>query len=180
MSGTSPIKVLLTGQPGTGKTTLLIKLARSLERLNPRGFYTEEVRDVTSGQRTGFRIRTLSGRQGVLSRAGKGVGPRVGKYVVDVAEVDRLCVPEMDCPEEGGLVLIDEIGKMECLSPAFRDAAVRLMGSGCPVVATIAKRGGPFIDSLKTGAGMRVVEVTRENRDLLCDRLLREIGEAVG
>ncbi|WP_447603863.1 nucleoside-triphosphatase [Nitrospira sp. Nam80] len=36
--------MLITGLPGTGKTTLLRGLANRLAKYNPRGFYTEEIR----------------------------------------------------------------------------------------------------------------------------------------
>ncbi len=41
------------------------------------------------------------------------------------------------------LFVVDEIGKMECFSNAFVQAATRLLDSSVPVLATItAKRGG--------------------------------------
>jgi nucleoside-triphosphatase len=36
--------ILITGQPGIGKTTLIKKLAEELADLRTVGFYTEEIR----------------------------------------------------------------------------------------------------------------------------------------
>jgi nucleoside-triphosphatase len=68
--------------------------------------------------------------------------PRVGRYGVDVAAIDAV-VDEVLAPRAGvDLHLVDEIGKMECLSPRFVRAMRALLDSGAPVVATIALRGG--------------------------------------
>ncbi|MCX5868585.1 MAG: hypothetical protein NT009_14105 [Proteobacteria bacterium] len=59
--------LLLTGRPGIGKTTAIIKTVKllSLSGIRPHGFFTEEIRE--SGKRTGFQIQTLEGRTGTLS-----------------------------------------------------------------------------------------------------------------
>ncbi len=60
--------LLITGLPGTGKTTLLVRLARRLTYLYPAGFYTEEIRE--GSLRQGFRLVSLDGREGILAHAG--------------------------------------------------------------------------------------------------------------
>ena len=52
--------LLLTGQPGTGRTAL-IKEALARTKVKGGGFYTGEIR--TGGIRQGFRIVTRSGRK---------------------------------------------------------------------------------------------------------------------
>ena len=44
--------LLITGLPGTGKTTVVMRLADRLKRVKAAGFYTEEIR--TGGARNGF------------------------------------------------------------------------------------------------------------------------------
>ncbi|MBI2218916.1 MAG: hypothetical protein HYU51_16645 [Candidatus Rokubacteria bacterium] len=48
-----------------------------------------------------------------------------------------------------GPVAVDEIGKMECLSRAFVEAVRALLDTAMPVVATVAARGGGFIEEVK-------------------------------
>ncbi len=57
-------KVLLTGRPGCGKTTLIKRVVNNLA-LPAGGFYTEEIRE--RGERVGFKIITLDDETAVLA-----------------------------------------------------------------------------------------------------------------
>ena len=106
--------ILITGLPGVGKTTLIRELAKRLAEYHPAGFYTEEIRN-KQGTREGFRLVTLCGRQLVLSHVNHPGPHRVGRYGVDVAGFERL-LAEIDLRHlPSQLIVIDEIGKMECL-----------------------------------------------------------------
>ncbi len=166
--------LLLTGQPGVGKTTLIRELTRRLAAHHPAGFYTEEIRSA-QGIREGFRLETLCGRALVLSHI-RHFGPhRVGRYGVDVAGFERL-LEELDLHRSPSpLVMIDEIGKMECYSPRFISDVTRLLDGPKPVVATIALKGRGFIREVKQRRDCRLVTVTRDNRDRLANELEREL-----
>jgi SagB-type dehydrogenase family enzyme len=58
------------------------------------GFTTAEVRD-PSGQRTGFQILTVEGKQAELARAGFRSSVQVGRYGVNLAAFERLALPEL-------------------------------------------------------------------------------------
>jgi hypothetical protein len=68
--------------------------------------------------------------------------------------------------------LVDEIGKMECLSPGFVAAMRALLDSGRPVVATIGERGGGFIAEAKQRPDVTLWRLTRDNRDAVPARIL--------
>ena len=75
--------ILITGQPGSGKTTLFRRLVDEFQDLNPVGFYTAEIRK--GGARRGFSLYGLNGRTGVLAHVDLRTGFQVGKYGVDVS-----------------------------------------------------------------------------------------------
>ncbi len=102
---------LLTGRPGTGKTSL-IKEAVARYRSRAGGFYTEEIR--SQGTRLGFKLVTLDGQEAVLSHVGIQSPYRVGKYGVDVGSLERVGVATLrQAVKERDLIVVDEIGKME-------------------------------------------------------------------
>ena len=161
--------LLITGLPGTGKTTLLMGLARRFARLVPGGFYTEEARE--RGMRRGFRLKSLDGREGVLADVGFGGPCRVGRYGVNLEGFEAFLASLDLLPHPSPLVFIDEIGKMECQSQRFVDLVETLLDSGKTVVATVAQQGEGLIKKVKGRPDSLLVEVTPMNRLTLQDEL---------
>jgi nucleoside-triphosphatase len=166
--------ILITGRPGVGKTTLLVALSRELSTARPTGFFTREIRE--RGKRRGFELVSLDGERMTLAHTDFAHGPRVGKYTVDLpgfeAFLDRLAPPE----DGAGLVLIDEIGKMECLSPKFNHYAERALDSPAPLLASVASKGGGFIDAVKKRDDVRLTDVTEDNREDLVHELKQSLA----
>jgi len=165
--------ILITGVPGIGKTTIIKKLADALNDLHPAGFYTLEIRE--GGVRKGFELVSLEGRKGILSHERIRSTHRVGKYGVDVKEFDVFLSYIPFFSEETGLIVIDEIGKMESLSNKFTALVREILGSEKPVIATIALKGGGIISEIKKRSDVQVFEISRENRDELTPEILRSV-----
>ena len=165
-------RILLTGLPGCGKTTVVRKVADLLRGL-ASGFYTEEIRD-GMGQRIGFQVISLEGKCGELARKGTGSGPRVGSYCVNVKDFERIALPSLEV-EERRVLLIDEIGKMECFSKEFVRRVEKAFESDTSILATIPLRGGDFIDKIRRRKDVEPILVTRENRDELPERLAAKL-----
>ena len=173
--GRNPHVLLLTGVPGIGKTTVIQRLATMLRGAQLRGFYTEEIRE--RGDRRGFRLVGFGGMTRIIAHIDFATTHRVGKYGVDVAAVDQAA--SMLTPDRGASIyLVDEIGKMECLSQRFVAAVRTLIAGRAPVVATIARRGTDFIAEVKRSENCVLWEVTRANRDELPSRVLAWVAEA--
>jgi nucleoside-triphosphatase len=163
-------RILLTGRPGIGKTTVVRKVA-DLLRGAASGFYTDEVRD-DNGQRIGFQVTSLEGKRGELACKDPGPGPRVGSYRVNVQAFEKIALPTMEA-EAGRVLLIDEIGKMECCSGAFVRRVERAFDADNPILATIPLRGGDdFIDGIRRRQDVETVLITRENREALPEKLV--------
>lgn len=166
-------RILLTGPPGCGKTTVVRRVAELLHG-HASGFYTEEVRD-EAGQRTGFRAISLGGTRGELARKGPGAGPRVGSYRIDVRDFERVALPSLAL-DTHGVLLIDEIGKMECCSTEFVRTVATAFDSETVILATIPLRGGgAFVESVRRRPDAETILVTPRNREalpgLLAERL---------
>jgi nucleoside-triphosphatase len=155
--------LLLTGLPGVGKTTVIRKVASALRGARVRGFITEEIRD--GGRRRGFRLETLDGRSAVLACVGLASPHRVTRYGVDVPALDQMVEATLAREPPADVYLVDEIGKMECLSPRFVAAMTALLDSGRPLITTVAARGGGLIERAKRRPDVEIWTVTRENRE---------------
>lgn len=168
-------RILLEGRPGVGKTTVVRRVADLLrsQGLALRGFFTEELRQ--SGERVGFAIETLDGRGGVLAHVDRSGPPRVGKYGVDLLAFERLAVPALTDVAEDAVVVIDELGKMELASEAFRAAVVAVFERPARVVATVHIFRHPFTDALKRRADIDVLRVTERDRDGLPQRVVARL-----
>ncbi len=164
---TSPSKnILITGLPGSGKTTLIRKLADGLRECAPAGFFTEEIRE--QGARKGFKLTSLDRKEsGVLAHVDIKGQHRVGKYVVDLEGLEKFLGKLNLLDSSPRIVILDEIGKMECLSGRFRGLVVSLLDAPAPVAATIALKAGGFIDEVKHRRDVRIFELSERNRDAL-------------
>lgn len=162
--------LLITGSPGIGKTTILVWLARALSDHRLAGFVTHEIRE--NGIRQGFLLVSCSGKKRILAHTDIHSPVRVGKYRIDLEGFE--CFLEEIHLEENdpNLVIIDEIGKMECFSPRFRELVLSLLASERPVIATIAKRGIPFMETIKMRPDVKLIEITMQSRDSIRDDLL--------
>jgi len=152
---------LLTGRPGTGKTSL-IKQAIAGMGSKAGGFYTEEIR--SRGVRLGFKLVTLDGQSAILAHIDIHSPYRVSKYGVDIDSLDRVGVSALNqAAKECNLVVIDEIGKMELFSANFREAVLRIIDSGKRVLGTIMLNSNPWADTIKLKPQVKVIAITQAN-----------------
>jgi len=152
---------LLTGPPGSGKTTI-IKQALVSFKGRVGGFYTEEIR--SQGVRQGFRIVTLDGDTALLAQVGFRSPFQVSKYGVDVESLDRVGVEALrKAIKECDLIIIDEMGKMEIFSPSFRGAVEEALKAGKRILGTIMLKPHPWADSIKAHPQVQLSFVSRTN-----------------
>ena len=178
--------ILITGRPGSGKTTLVRQVLASLAA-PAAGFYTRETRG-PDGRRTGFELVTLDARlpdgQGqvaTLARAGSGSRHRVGRYGVDIEALERVGVPAIEAAVEAGhLVVIDEIGKMELLSIAFQRAVIAALRRHRVLFGAIMQAAHPFADEVKAQPDVFVFELTEANRDQVRALVEAQLRAALG
>ena len=165
------LNLLLTGTPGIGKTTLMRRVAKSIGHRPVGGFLTDEIRQ--EKRRLGFRLETFNGQEITLAHVELRSRHHVGKYGVDVEALDRI-IDLAFAPAT--LYLIDEIGKMECLSPRFVATVVTLLEGARPVIATVALKGAGFISEVKNRPDIELWQVTFNNRDQMPEMVLKWLG----
>jgi nucleoside-triphosphatase len=169
---------LITGNPGIGKTTVLMKIMDIMRNHGYAlgGMLCKEIR--VKGERIGFELMDVaSGRKGVLASTKLNIGPRLGKYrvnLVDLAEIGAKSL--LDAIDFCDLIICDEIGPMELFSPDFRHAIKVIIESEKPVVGVVHKHlNDPLIQELKSKSFVKIIEVTIENRGKLPTVLAEEI-----
>lgn len=163
--------IFLTGAPSSGKTTVIKKVIKYL-RLPANGFFTEEER--MGDKRVGFIMRTLDGRRGYLAHRDIRSPFHIRHYGVSTENIEMIAVPSL-APTESNVIILDEIGRMECFSKAFRRAVLTALDSPNIVVGTVTFGGDDFITELKSRGDIDISEVTLENRDRLPDVILAKV-----
>jgi nucleoside-triphosphatase len=167
-------KILLTGRPGCGKTTLIKRVVKNLAR-PAGGFYTEEMRDGST--RVGFKLVTLDGDEAVFAHVDFQTPERVGKYGLDLSALNTVGVEAIrEAMRRQPLIVIDEIGPMEIRSAIFRDAVTEALDSEVPVLATIFARSLRFTDAIKSRSDVSILEVHAKNREELVAKLSDKFG----
>jgi nucleoside-triphosphatase len=122
-----------------------------------------------NGTRVGFEITDLAGGgRGMLAHV-KGKGPQVGRYRVNLEDLDAVgAVSIVNAVENSDVVVIDEIGPMELFSAAFQGAVRRAVESVKLVVGVVHWRArSKLIDEVRGRPDAGLYEVTFENRETL-------------
>jgi nucleoside-triphosphatase len=162
--------IFLTGAPSSGKTTVIKKVIARL-RCPAIGFYTEEER--SAGRRVGFVMKTIEGKSGYLAHQDIRSDFHVRRYGVSIENIETIAATSI-APRNRHVIILDEIGKMECFSDVFKQAALNALGSPNIVIGTITLGGDEFITRVKSRGDIEILEVTDENRDSLSDLILEK------
>ena len=167
--------VLITGPPGIGKTTLIKKVFEKLSVFQPAGFYTAEIRE--GGIRKGFELISLDGKQKkILSHVTISSPFKVGKYGVDIAAFEDFLDSIKFLNPATGLIIIDEIGKMEFFSDKFKKRLIEILNSNKMVIATIALKGSGPVEAIKKRSDVQLFIMSKNNRNALVTEILKAVA----
>lgn len=173
-------KVLITGPPRCGKSTLISKLIdyyTTKKNYVIYGFLTPEVRK--DRNRIGFDIVDIhSGNISHLARVGNfKTKYRVGKYNVSIEEFDKYIEDKLSL--EGkiiDLIVIDEIGKMELFSRKFQTFIKNIFSSTISIVATIGlKLSHPLKNYILNLPSVLLLNLNRRNSQLIFENVISSI-----
>ncbi len=161
-----------------GKTTVVIEVARLLKEsgYSVGGMISREIRE--SGIRLGFEIVDVaSSNRGWLAHVNQKIGPRVGKYTVNMQHLKKIGAQAIaNALETRDVVVMDEIGPMELFSEEFKQAARTALESRKPVIAVIHWKTSYGPENMKQNDSKTFV-VTPENRNDLPKIIAKTIAE---
>ena len=166
--------LLLTGNPGVGKTTVLIKTVDALRAkgYSVGGMISREARE--DSVRIGFQIIDLTNsKHGWLAHVNQKTGPQVGKYHVNLEDLNAISAEAIvKAVEKSDVIAIDEIGPMELFSQKFKQAVKQALESQKLILAIVHfKAKDPLITQAKQRQDAEIFTVTLANRDNLPEEL---------
>ncbi len=173
--------LLLTGMPGVGKTTIVSRAVLDLRRrgLSVGGVCSKESK--SGGRRVGFYMVDLMTDTREALAALTGEGPRLGRYRVNLkglAEFAARAITEAIAYSD--VVVVDEVGPMELLSPEFRRAVDSLVESAKPGLLVVHETmKEPLMEKIRGREDAELVQVTLENRDGLLAEVFTKLLELV-
>ncbi|MBR3397979.1 MAG: nucleotide kinase [Lachnospiraceae bacterium] len=156
--------LFLTGEKQVGKSTLIKKLLSDNTR-DLCGFFTVRICSTSDGLWYTHLIRP-----GEAPSADNILFCCSDKSADSSERFDILGCRALE--ESGDLILMDELGPHEEKAYNFKKRVLDLLNGSTPILGVLQKADSEFLNSIACHSNVRVVEVTRGNRDSLYDKLM--------
>ncbi len=122
-------------------------------------------------------IRTTGGKEAVLAEKGLKSSRRLGKYGLDLRNLEETGVPAIELAlRNSDIIVIDEIGKMELFSERVRETVMKTLDSHKNVVGVIHQSKQPFLDAIRARSDVLLLEVTGANNREVWRKLKSLLG----
>jgi len=167
---------IVTGDPGVGKTTVVMRVAEMLKQkgLKVGGMVSREVR--RNNVRIGFEFVDLTTDESTMLASTSGSGPRMGKYFVNLDGCGFAVETLIKAIKNSDVIVCDELGPMEFKSKEFVDCAKDMLELNKPIIVVVHKRlQHPVIDQFRKKASL-LINVDLQNRNKVPDLLLGRLG----
>ena len=171
-----PVKVAISGQPGTGKTKTVLRIAKMVEeKFNIGGFTTHPIEE--EGEIVGYNLKNFITQEEELSASVRwdvkpkvpGRNPESTPLGIRLDAVNRIATASVQkAIEESDLILVDEVGKLVSESKEFSAVLKEALKCGKPMLITMHKRSrNPLLQSIRKRDDLRTLEVTPINSAIL-------------
>lgn len=163
--------VLFTGEVGSGKSTALRRtLALLGAEMGGIETYSPEPRGVKPKRL--FLRAYGSGAEGTLvctipGGDKSGVAPVFDTIAVELLEEAR---------RESGVIVIDEIGRLERDAHGYHEALKACFDGEKPVLGVIRRQQAEWADWIRKQEDVLLLEVTEDNRDMLPELAVSRLG----
>ncbi len=170
--------IFLTGEIQIGKSAVRKKVCQRLNSAHFRGFITEK-HMMPDGEAPSVYIFPVNGAREYRSenRVGIGCSP-TAKAQAFPAVFDLRGIEILRDAQDGDLILMDEIGKMESGAPLFSARILQLLSQNTPILGVVRKEGNtPLLNAVRTHPNVKLIEITKENRDTIADEIYEMLTE---
>ena len=103
---------------------------------------------------------------------------RVGPYHVTLDGLESTGIDALTPHPDTQLIVLDEVGKMESFSPAFREKVEELIAGPTPLLATVAVHGVGFVKKVRYDRRITLVRMKRRARAGMLGDVLRRLAAA--
>ena len=172
----APVKIGITGLPGSGKTQTLLRIIQIVEQegMTVGGMVTEPI--IERSHRSGFTLTNwITKEHEVLAHEGLKSRQRSGKYGVNLAALEGLGVQALEqARADADVIVIDEVGKIEVECEAFNRCVVDTLDASKSIVMTLHKKSrNPLLQDIRRRDDLRLLEVTPVNKNLLAFKIVK-------
>ena len=171
--------IFLTGDVQVGKSTIINKTLAALKIKNPSGFRSVSVPDLPDGAMSVYLLAAAEPEpaMGDFNRVGirKGCGRGIEKFP---QAFETAGVQALKNAEQSRLILMDEVGRMESAVAQFSARMEALLDGSVPILGVVQKIADtPLTNAIRTHPNVRVLTVTKENREQMAQEVLRLISK---
>ena len=171
--------IFLTGDVQVGKSTIINKTLAVLKIERPGGFRSVSVPDLPDGAMSVYLLAAAekAPAMGDFNRVGirKGCGRGIEKFP---QAFETAGVQALKNAEQSRLILMDEVGRMESAAAQFSARMEALLDGSVPILGVVQKIADtPLTNAIRTHPNVRVLTVTKENREQMAQEVLRLISK---
>ena len=171
--------IVLTGAPGVGKTTALIRVARALKERGVKvgGIVSRELRtnNDNDNMRIGFEFIDLGTNDRNVLASIAGNGPKVGKYFVNIAGCRFAAERLRNSVRISDVIICDEIGPMELKSREFIDSVKDLLDVDKKVIVVVHRNLQHHLTDEFRNKSSLLINLDLENREKVKEILLDKL-----